>query len=63
MRVAICTVGTRGDVQPLLAVALALQRDHGDEVVICTHDDFEGWIHGLGLGATHPRRLLPSAAS
>eukprot|EP01052_Picozoa_sp_SAG31_P010342 SAG31_NODE_565_length_14056_cov_22.573189_1_plen_124_part_00 len=49
MRVAICTVGTRGDVQPLLAIAHALQEDHSDSVVICTNDCFADWISGLGL--------------
>ena len=51
MRVAIFTVGTRGDVQPLLALALALQRA-GHSVVLCANDNFRGWVERHGVRFT-----------
>lgn len=55
MRIAILTLGSRGDVQPYLALAKALRvRGHG--VRLYAPDNFEAWVtghgvpfHGLGL--------------
>lgn len=48
MRVLLSTIGSRGDVQPLLALALEL-RDLGQEVRMCVPPDFREWIDGLGI--------------
>lgn len=48
MRVLLSTIGSRGDVQPLVAMALALRAD-GQEVRLCVPPDFRGWIERLGL--------------
>ncbi|MCK6547562.1 glycosyltransferase, partial [Myxococcota bacterium] len=48
MRIAIVTIGTRGDLQPYLAVGRALAaRSH--EVVVVTHDEFAPQVRALGL--------------
>src|SRR5262245_28463880 len=43
MRVLLSTIGSRGEVEPLLALALAL-RSRGAEVRICAPPDFRDWI-------------------
>jgi sterol 3beta-glucosyltransferase len=48
MRVAILTVGTRGDVQPFVAFGAGLQAA-GHTVRICTHPEFETLVTGRGL--------------
>jgi vancomycin aglycone glucosyltransferase len=48
MRVLLSTIGSRGDVQPLVALALAL-RAVGQEVRLCVPPDFRDWIEGLGI--------------
>jgi vancomycin aglycone glucosyltransferase len=48
MRVLLSTIGSRGDVQPLVALALQL-RALGDEARLCVPPDFREWIEGLGL--------------
>jgi vancomycin aglycone glucosyltransferase len=48
MRVLLSTIGSRGDVQPLVALALEL-RALGQEVRLCVPPDFRDWIDGLGL--------------
>ncbi|HEX8108336.1 MAG TPA: glycosyltransferase, partial [Kofleriaceae bacterium] len=48
MRVLLSTIGTRGDVQPLVALALALKA-LGQEVRLCVPPDFRDWIESLGL--------------
>jgi hypothetical protein len=48
MRVVIFTVGTRGDVQPLLALALVLGRA-GHRVTLCANDNFRGWVEQHGV--------------
>ena len=56
---AMLTIGSRGDVQPYLALGLRLKRD-GHRVVIVTHgegqnvpalttDEFKTWIEGYGI--------------
>jgi len=51
MRVLLSTIGSRGDVQPLVALALQL-RALGQEVRLCVPPDFREWIEGLGLPMT-----------
>jgi vancomycin aglycone glucosyltransferase len=51
MRVLLSTIGSRGDVQPLVALALEL-RALGQEVALCVPPDFREWIEGLGLPVT-----------
>ncbi|WP_455274445.1 glycosyltransferase [Rhizobium herbae] len=48
MRVAIHTLGTRGDVQPYVALALGLQA-RGHEVQIAAPVQFEGFVRGNNL--------------
>lgn len=52
MRILLLTLGTRGDVQPFLALGRGLQRA-GHEVTVCTSSSFAPWITGLGLGYAH----------
>jgi vancomycin aglycone glucosyltransferase len=48
MRVLLSTIGSRGDVQPLVAVASQLKAlDH--EVRVCVPPDFRQWIESLGI--------------
>ena len=51
MRVLLSTIGSRGDVQPLAALALEL-RAHGHEVRLCVPPDFREWIEGMGVAVT-----------
>src|SRR5690242_12001485 len=48
MRTLLSTIGSRGDVQPLVALALAL-RAIGHDVRMCAPPDFKDWIEGLGI--------------
>jgi vancomycin aglycone glucosyltransferase len=48
MRVLLSTIGSRGDVQPLVAVAMQL-RELGQEVRICAPPDFGEWMATLGI--------------
>src|SRR5262245_65232996 len=48
MRVLLSTVGSRGDVQPVVALALELRRQ-GHEARLCAPPDFRGLIEGCGL--------------
>ena len=48
MRVLLSTIGSRGDVQPLVALALEL-RTLGQDVRLCVPPDFRDWIAGVGL--------------
>lgn len=48
MRVLLSTIGSRGDVQPVVALAWALQT-LGQEVRLCVPPDFREWIEGLGM--------------
>ena len=49
MRIKILSAGTRGDVQPYLALGLALQQA-GHTVTLAASDRFEAWIRETGLG-------------
>src|SRR5690242_13249362 len=51
MRVLLSTIGSRGDVQPLVALALEL-RSLGHEPRLCVPPDFRDWIEGLDLPVT-----------
>lgn len=51
MRALLSTIGSRGDVQPLVALALQL-RALGQEVHLCVPPDFHEWIESLGLTVT-----------
>jgi sterol 3beta-glucosyltransferase len=42
------TIGSRGDVQPYIALGLALQRE-GHRVTIVTHEEYGDWVRGFGL--------------
>jgi vancomycin aglycone glucosyltransferase len=48
MRAVIAALGSRGDVQPCLALALALRRA-GHQAVVCAPSDFAAWGRSLGL--------------
>ena len=50
MRALLAAVGTRGDVQPALALALEL-RKLGHEVRLCISPNFVDWAKRLGLEA------------
>jgi vancomycin aglycone glucosyltransferase len=48
MRVLLSTIGSRGDVQPLLALALEL-RTLGHECRLCAPPDFRGFVEAYGV--------------
>jgi len=43
------TIGSRGDVQPYIALGLGLQKE-GHRVTIVTHEEYKGWIEGFEIG-------------
>lgn len=45
------TIGSRGDVQPLVALGVQLQA-LGQDVRMCVPPDFREWIEGLGMAVT-----------
>jgi len=49
MRALLSTIGSRGDVQPMVALALQL-RTLGHEGRICAPPDFRSWIEGFTPG-------------
>jgi vancomycin aglycone glucosyltransferase len=51
MRALLSTIGSRGDVQPLVALAIEL-RAHDVDVRLCVPPDFRQWIEGLGFAVT-----------
>ena len=51
MRVLLSTIGSQGDVQPLVALALQL-RALGQEVRLCVPPDFRDWIDSFGIPVT-----------
>jgi sterol 3beta-glucosyltransferase len=61
MRITILTLGTRGDVQPYLALALGLQQA-GHSVTLGTSRDFTDLIRARGLAVApfqfSPREIL-----
>ena len=48
MRVILATVGTRGDVQPMLALAQALTR-RGHEAIVACPESFGAWVGSHGI--------------
>ena len=66
MRITIITAGSRGDVQPYIALALGL-RAAGHEPRVATHETFRAWVSGYGLDfapvAGDPRAVLRSRAA
>ena len=58
MRVAIHTLGTRGDVQPYLALALGLKAE-GHDVMIAAPTQYEAFIRTRSIAFAHlPREFL-----
>ena len=51
MQVLLSTIGSRGDVQPLVALALQLKA-LGQAVRLCVPPDFRDWIETLGIPVT-----------
>ena len=51
MRMLLSTIGSRGDVQPLVALGWA-SKALGDDVMLCVPPDFREWIEGLGMPVT-----------
>ena len=51
MRVLLSTIGSRGDVQPLVALGSQLKA-LGQEVRLCVPPDFRDWIENLGMPVT-----------
>ena len=49
MKILIATIGTRGDVQPYVALGRALM-ESGHEITICTCAHFEPFVREYGLG-------------
>lgn len=43
------TIGSRGDVQPYIALGRGLQKE-GHKVTIVTHEEYKEWITGFGVG-------------
>ncbi|HZU82091.1 MAG TPA: glycosyltransferase [Polyangiaceae bacterium] len=50
MRALLSSVGTRGDVQPIVALALKV-RDLGHDVRLCVPPNFVEWVRGFGFEA------------
>lgn len=50
MRVLLSTIGSRGEVQPVVALALRLTA-LGHEARVCASPDFRDWIEDLGISA------------
>ena len=47
-RFVILTIGSRGDVQPYIALGLGL-RGAGHAVTIVTHGEYKAWVEGWGI--------------
>ncbi|KAF9049628.1 glycosyltransferase family 1 protein [Hymenopellis radicata] len=43
------TIGSRGDVQPYIALGLGLMKEH-HRVTIVTHEEYKEWVEGFGIG-------------
>ena len=42
------TIGSRGDVQPYIALGKGLQKE-GHKVTIVTHEEYKDWVTGFGI--------------
>ena len=42
------TIGSRGDVQPYIALGRGLQKE-GHKVTIVTHEEYKAWVTGFGI--------------
>jgi len=51
MRILLSTIGSRGDVQPLVALGSQL-KELGQDVHMCAPPDFREWIEGFGMSVT-----------
>ncbi len=65
MKIRIIAIGSRGDVQPLVALGLGL-KSKGHDVAVATHAIFEDVVRGHGLGflliKSDPKKTLESRA-
>jgi sterol 3beta-glucosyltransferase len=65
MKITIIAIGSRGDVQPLVALSLGL-KSKGHDVAVATHAIFEGVVQSNGLGffliKVDPKKTLESRA-
>jgi sterol 3beta-glucosyltransferase len=48
MRITCLTIGTRGDVQPFIALCRGFMAD-GHQTRIATHTEYKDWIEGFGI--------------
>lgn len=65
MRILLSTIGSRGDVQPIVALAMHL-RDAGHDARVCAPPGFDGLVAGYGLSFVpvgHDLRLGPRKVS
>jgi sterol 3beta-glucosyltransferase len=42
------TIGSRGDIQPYIALGLGLKKE-GHRVTIVTHEEYKEWVEGFGI--------------
>ena len=42
------TIGSRGDVQPYIALCLGLKKE-GHQVTIVTHEEYKAWVEAFGI--------------
>ena len=59
MKVALLPVGTRGDVQPMVALGVEL-RSRGHDVVVASGENFRPLIEGHGLAFASPGLKMAS---
>ncbi len=66
MKITIVTIGSRGDIQPFLALGVGLNQV-GHQVKLATHDTFGSWIKSYGLDFAklegNPQEWLESEAA
>ena len=59
MKVTCLTIGSRGDVQPYIALCKGLQAE-GHSTKIATHGEYKDWVEGVGCS---PRQVILADAS
>ena len=57
MRITCLTIGSRGDVQPYIALCKGLQAE-GHTTKIATHEEYKDWVEGVGHEIESPGKLL-----